>query len=67
MRTYIVSWCFYRLGDDHSNDYWIAAESYTEARKAYRRALDAGADIATISQVVESTDYEAGGDVCLTS
>lgn len=64
MRTYIVSWCFYRLGDDHSNDYWVTAESYTEARRAYRRALDAGADIATISQVVESTDYDGGQVTC---
>lgn len=67
MRAYIVSWSFYRLGHDYTNDYWITAESYTEARKAYREALDAGADIATISQVVESTDYEAVGDVCHTS
>ncbi len=66
MRTYIVSWCFYALGADDSNDYWETAESYVDARRAYRRALDAGADIASISQVIDSTDYEGESSLCLT-
>lgn len=66
MRTYIVCWSFLYGGAGEPLDYWKTAEGYVEARRLYNRAISDGADTATISQVVESTDYDSGGDVCHT-
>jgi len=66
MRIYIVCWAFDFGGVGEQLDYWQTAEGYTEARRLYSQAIEQGAYTATISQVVESTDYEAGGDVCHT-
>lgn len=64
MRTYIVCWSFLYGGVGEPLDYWQTAEGYTEARRLYSQAIEQGADTATISQVVESTDYDGGELTC---
>ena len=64
MRTYIVCWSFLYGGVGEPLDYWKTAEGYTEARRIYSQAISDGADTATISQVIESTDYEGGETIC---
>lgn len=58
MRSYIVTWSFDYGGVGEPLDYWVVCESYTDARRAYTKAIDSNAYVATISQVIESTDYE---------
>ncbi len=58
MRSYIVTWSFDIRAVGEPQDYWVVCESYTDARRAYTKAIDSMASVATISQVIESTDYE---------
>lgn len=66
MKYHIVTWSI--KGDKPGEDIhrWKLCESYIDARRIYTRALDSGAYVASIALEIESTDYEAGGDVCHT-
>lgn len=59
MATYIVCWCI-RDDDDQTvmHDHWSMHETLDEARTAYAGIVQGGAYSASITIVVESTDYD---------
>lgn len=54
---YIISWCF-RFSDSEDRDYWQVSDDLQEAKDLYNDVLNREPYIASISAVVQSTDYD---------
>lgn len=55
--TYLISWC-HKFSDIYSKDYWQVRDNLQEAYELYNAVLHKGPYIASISAVVQSTDYD---------
>jgi hypothetical protein len=54
---YLVTWTIKKSKDEYK-DYWVTAESLKDAKLTYESLLKMdGLYVASISKVIESTDY----------